>query len=222
MDLDEPVIGQPERAGEVEQTVEQRADQCPAVRERQPERHHHGQKERSGERESLAGTPQRRKLTVAEPDIHRIAIGEHGIGHKCDERHPLAIGVVTSETLPSITSPTCACLRRAPASCGRQTERPRTSNRRWARLRLPKQDLVVGCVLIGNVGADGPRDALAAFFLLLVTLLHPDERLGLVGAPTARSQHKCAGCRTAGRGSSYVKFGDVILRVVTRAISTCQ
>ena len=91
MDLDEPVIDQTERAGEIEQAVQQRTDQCPAVRERQPEHQHNDQQQPGGERESQAGTPQGRQLPVAEPDAHCIATGEHGVGQECGERHPLAI-----------------------------------------------------------------------------------------------------------------------------------
>ena len=89
--LDEAVIAQPERAGEVEQAVQQRADQRPAARERQPQQRHDGQEHRSGERKSHAGTPQGRKLPVAEPDAHGIAAGKHGVRQECGERHPLAI-----------------------------------------------------------------------------------------------------------------------------------
>jgi hypothetical protein len=51
-----------------------------------------GQEQRTGEGESQAGTPQGRKFPVTEPNTHRIATGEHSVGHECGDRHPLAIG----------------------------------------------------------------------------------------------------------------------------------
>lgn len=89
---DEPVIDQPERAAEVQEAVEQRADQRPSTWERQPQHDHGAQEQRRGERESQAGAPQRRKLAVAEPDAHRVATGKDGVRHEGRERHPLAIG----------------------------------------------------------------------------------------------------------------------------------
>jgi hypothetical protein len=48
MDLDEPVIDQPEPGANVEQAVEQRPDQCLPARECQPEQHHDGKQQCSG------------------------------------------------------------------------------------------------------------------------------------------------------------------------------
>jgi hypothetical protein len=91
MYLDEPVVDQPERGADIEQAVEQRAQQCTSARERQPEDDHDSQEQGSRQRESQTGTPQWCKLPVAEPDAHRIATGEHGVGHECGECHPLAM-----------------------------------------------------------------------------------------------------------------------------------
>src|SRR4029453_3593636 len=72
---DEPVVDQPERGADIEQAVEQGAQQWTSARERQPEHDHDSQEQASGQRDSQTGTPQWCKLPVAEPDAHRIATG---------------------------------------------------------------------------------------------------------------------------------------------------
>src|SRR5215207_4151401 len=100
MDPNERVVGKREGPSEVQCPIDDRAGKCLSSRNREPERRHDGEEQRRGEREAEAGSPQRRKLTVAEPDADAVAPREDRAGEECRERHALARGVHATESTP--------------------------------------------------------------------------------------------------------------------------
>src|SRR6266545_4245404 len=83
---DKPVIGEGEREAKIQRAVERCTGESTTARERESERGHGRDEQRSRQQEAQACSPRRSELPIAETHADGVAPGQHRAGHERGER----------------------------------------------------------------------------------------------------------------------------------------